>query len=110
MRKGRVLFAHDGHAYTENGKVYSKGYTKNFRTYRYWDISNNLSLLDEFSKYDCENLLHNGLSLNDAINFAKGGELSENKEELSEDVDIEDNIISISADDELSLYSPFEKE
>lgn len=90
--------------------LYSKGYNKNFRTYRYWDISNKLSLLDEFSKYNCENLLYNGLSLNDAISFAKGGELSKNKEELSEDVDIEDNIISISADDELSLYSPFEKE
>lgn len=88
--------------------LYSKGYTKNFRTYRYWDISNNLSLLDEFSKYDCENLLHNGLSLNDAISFVKNGDLKEN-EVLHEYFDEENDIISISSDDELSLYSPFEK-
>lgn len=88
----------------------SKGYSKNFRTYRYYEISGDNPILDEFEKYKGENILYNNVSLKDAINFAKGGELSENKEELSEDVDIEDNIISISAEDELSLYSPFEKE
>lgn len=105
----------------------SKNYVKNFRTYRYWDITNETEIINELSKYNINNLLKDGCSLQEAIEFMKhGGDVFVTKhssvqehikyivnsviKEVVENSNIpNEEFIDITPNDELGLYSPLEK-
>lgn len=105
----------------------SKNYVKNFRSYRYWDITNETEIINELSKYNINNLLEDGCSLQEAIEFMKhGGDVFVTKhssvqehlrrivnlmvKEALENNNIQKEIfIEITPNDNLGLCSPLEK-
>ena len=51
-------------------KLFSKGYKKNMRTYRYWDITSDKELLSLFINYKWKNLLGNDNTLESALGMS----------------------------------------